>query len=87
MTLPARLDLTQARPLCAGVAAHSGGDLTLDAGGVDHLGALAAQVLLAAVQDWARAGHRLVIAPRSAAFDDALAAMGLADRLGMGTDA
>ena len=86
MTLAARLDLTQARPLADEIVAREGGDLTLDAGAVDHLGALSAQVLLAAAQAWARTGHRLTIAPRSAAFDDALAAMGLAGRLAMGTD-
>lgn len=87
VTLGARLDLTQARPLTDAILACAGGDLTLDAGGVDHLGALPAQVLLAAAQDWARAGHQLTIAPRSAAFEDSLAAMGLSDRFDIGTDA
>ena len=85
VSLAARLDLTQARPLAESILAHAGQDLTIDAGAVEHLGALPAQVLLAAAQDWERSGNSRTIAPRSGAFDDALAAMGLADRLAMGT--
>lgn len=84
LTLPARLDLVNTRPLADDILARAGGDLIIDAGGVGHLGALAAQVLLAAARDWKSAGHRLTIAPRSAAFDEALAVLGLGDHLGTG---
>ena len=78
MMLDARLDLTRTRPLAQSLADHAGASLRVDAGQVDHLGALCTQALLAASQEWARNGLAFAIEPRSAAFDDALEAMGLA---------
>ena len=77
LTLDARLDLSAVRPLAQRIGACDGADLSLDAGGVTHLGALAAQLLVAARQRWASAGLRLEVGPRSPAFDEAVAVMGL----------
>ena len=87
ITLQPRLDLTQARPLAEQISRHAGADLTIDAGQVEYLGRLAVQVLLAAGQDWARAGHRLTVAPCSDGFAAALASFGLTERFTMGVPA
>jgi len=77
LPLAARLDLTQVEALAADLRAHAGDDLVLDATATAHLGALGAQLLAAAALSWRRAGCRLTIAPRSEAFDEALALFGL----------
>ncbi len=77
LSLAARLDLPAAGPLAAAVSARGGKDLTLDAGGVCHLGGLGLQVLLASARQWRETGHVLRIAPRSAAFDEALGLFGV----------
>lgn len=77
LPLAARLDLTQVETLAADLRAHAGDDLVLDAGATTHLGALGLQVLAAAALGWRRAGYRLTIAPRSEAFDEALALFGV----------
>lgn len=78
LSLAARLDLPAAGTLAAAVSAHGGQDLTLDAGEVAHLGGLGLQVLLASAREWRATGHGLRIAPRSAAFDEALGLFGVA---------
>ncbi|MRX50702.1 STAS domain-containing protein [Paracoccus sp. S-4012] len=77
LTLPARLDLTEARRLTRALRDHAGTPLTLDASRVESLGGLGLQVLLAAAQEWRRRGAALDLGPRSAAFDAALAQFGL----------
>lgn len=77
ITLASRLDLGSVAALASEFAEKTGADLMVDAGKVEHLGALSAQLLLAAQKQWAEAGDRLTISPRSAAFDDCLATMGL----------
>ncbi|MFD1881473.1 STAS domain-containing protein [Paracoccus pacificus] len=74
--LPARLDLPAARPLAAQIRAAMDDDLSLNAAGVEHLGAICLQTLLGAAQAFAARGLVLTIAPRSAAFEDALARFG-----------
>lgn len=81
LTLAPRLDLSSVAAFAAQIESCQGADLTLDAGRVEHLGALPAQLLVAATRHWQAAGHRLTVAPRSAAFADALTVMGLADHL------
>ena len=76
--LATRLDLTSVQPLASEITGCAGADLVVDAGQVEHLGALAAQVLVAANRQWQAHGNRLVVDPRSPAFEDALATMGLA---------
>ena len=62
----------KARTLARDLLARAGCDLTLDAGRVGHLGALALQLLIAAARRWRADGVRLAIEPRSPSFDDAL---------------
>lgn len=77
LALGHRLDLSAATPLAAELQARHGQSLEIDASGVQHLGGLCLQVLLAAAASWRAAGQSLVIAPRSPAFDEALATFGL----------
>ena len=78
LALMPRLDLSQVGPLAAELRAHQGADLVIDAGAVTHFGALGLQLLVSAALSWRAAGHTLSITPRSAAFDDALAQLGVA---------
>lgn len=80
LMLPARLDLGSVSALAADLQNSCGADLTVDAGKVEHMGALSVQLLLAAQQRWAADGHCLTISPRSAAFEESLSVFGLADR-------
>lgn len=77
LVLPPRLDLTAARGLAADLRARREAALTIDASGVEVLGGLCLQLLLAAQQTWARAGRPLRLSARSAAFDRALAQFGI----------
>lgn len=81
LVLPERLDLPAARPLVMDILDHAGGDLTLDAGGVEHLGGLGLQVLLGAARKWRTDGAVLRVNPRSQSFDAALAVFGLDDAI------
>ena len=76
LTLPARLDLTAARPLAKDISALTG-DLELDASQVKHLGGLCLQVLLAAAQTSQANGHGFAISAPSEDFDAALAMFGI----------
>lgn len=76
IVLADRLDTTAARALAGALRDRIGQDLHLDASAVTHLGGLCLQVLLAAGYDWRATPHRLQIAPRSDAFDDALRLFG-----------
>ena len=77
LTLPARLDLTAARRLTRELRDRSGSPLQIDASGVEVLGGLCLQVLLAARQQWHDRQLALVLSARSAAFDAALVHFGL----------
>lgn len=77
LVLAERLDLPAVRPLACDLLARAGCDLTLDAGRVGHLGALALQLLIAAARRWRADGVRLAIEPRSPSFDDALRVFGV----------
>ena len=57
--LAPRLDLRAVGPLRSEILSHRGADLALDAATVEHLGALALEVIRAAAQTWARDGHEL----------------------------
>ena len=76
LTLPARLDLTAARPLARDLAALDG-DVALDASEVVHLGGLCLQILLAARQHCLAGGRGFDILGRSAEFDEALCLFGV----------
>ena len=76
--LDARLDLRAARVLAGKIRNHDGMPLGIDAGQVQHLGALCLQVLLAAAASRRARGLALSVAPRSQAFDTALRHFGIA---------
>jgi chemotaxis protein CheX len=74
------LNLKAAAPLRAAILERRGEPLTLDASGVQRLGALCLQVLIAARHTWvddARGGPvTLALTPRSPAFDEAVRLFG-----------
>ncbi len=76
LTLPARLDLTAAKPLARDLSALTG-NLELDASGVTHLGGLCLQVLLAAAQSCQADGRGFAISAPSDDFDAALSMFGV----------
>lgn len=76
LVLETRLDLRAAGPLASEITAHRGGDLVLDAGGVEHLGALALQVIRAAARTWSTDGHVLTLEGASIALADQLSLLG-----------
>lgn len=77
LRLPARLDLSAARPLAEELSAHADHPLTLDGSEVRHLGGLCLQVLLAAAIRWRAAGMTLDLVERSAALEEALELFGI----------
>ncbi|NHF73218.1 STAS domain-containing protein [Paracoccus xiamenensis] len=76
LTLPARLDLTAAKPLAREISALVG-DVELDASGVTHLGGLCLQVLLAAAQSFQISGRSFAISSASEEFQAALSMFGV----------
>ncbi len=77
LTLPPRIDLSNAATVSRDIQAASGGAMVLDASQVAHLGALGVQILLASARSWRAAGQSFTISPRSEAFDETLAQFGL----------
>src|SRR4051794_23952416 len=73
------LDLTAAAPLAANLLAARGGPATLDASGVQRLGAQCLQVLLAARALWSSDGQPWRLIGASPEFADAAALMGCPD--------
>ena len=80
LTLDPILDLKAATPLKAALAEHRGQSLQLDASGVQRLGGLCLQVLVAARQAWRDEGRELTIEPRSDSFSAALTLFAAAGR-------
>jgi len=76
--LDKRLDLLASAPLAAGILEHSGQDLELDASDVEHIGALAVQVMRAAAKSWAASGHDLALADPTEDCAQQLAILGYA---------
>ena len=60
--LPAKLDLVASESLLDTLKDHRGQDLTLDASGVEHLGAHALQTLIIARSSWESDGKALTVA-------------------------
>jgi anti-anti-sigma regulatory factor len=77
--LPARLDSAAAGSLVQTLAERQGGDVVLDAAGVDLLGAKAMQTLIVAAKDWHSAGHGFSVINLSSAVRAQLADLGLSD--------
>ena len=76
LTLESRLDLTGAKALSAAILEHRGKDLVIDAQAVNHLGAMALQVLRAAAQSWADSGHQFSFQNASTDCADQLSLFG-----------
>jgi chemotaxis protein CheX len=76
IALAAVLDLTEARPLADALAALRGRPLQINAIGVDRLGALCLQVLIAARRSWAADGAAFAIVGISPAFAEQSARLG-----------
>jgi chemotaxis protein CheX len=85
VVLPANLDLLAASPLRDELAGHAGKDIVLDAGGVERLGALCLQVLLAASTKWRSEGFSIGVINPSAAFSDHLRVLGASEHLNIQT--
>lgn len=77
LKLGGRLDSAAAAQLKQNLVARRGTDLTVDASGVSSLGAMSAQVLLAAMQAWRQDGRTLNIGNASAPFSESLRLMGM----------
>jgi len=77
ITLPSGLDTGCAAALAAQLKDARGGPLTLDAAGVERVGALGLQLLLSARVTWARDGQPLRIEAPSPALEAALALAGV----------
>lgn len=70
LALPDRLDFNAARDLHARLAELRGTPVSIDGKAVVFGGALAAQVLLAAAQEWSAAGDALLLTASAALRDD-----------------
>jgi chemotaxis protein CheX len=79
LVLADSLDLTAAAPLAAELLAARGAPATLDASGVQRLGAQCLQVLLAARALWTIDGQPWRVVDPSPEFSDAAALMGCPD--------
>lgn len=79
MRLPQILDLGAAAPLWSDVCAARGQPLVLDASGVERLGGLCLQVLLAARAQWRDDGFALSIVNPSPSFIEGARLMGAQD--------
>lgn len=75
--LPARLDSSGARLLARALLARRGRPLVICAAGVEQIGALACEVLIAAGRQWAADGQPLAIKAPSDRFRTACATLGL----------
>lgn len=75
MKLPEVLDLAAARPLWSELSGALGNPVVLDASGVERLGGVCLQVLLAARMQWQRDGIPFAIVSPSPAFLDGLRLM------------
>ena len=70
------LDLTEARPLADALLRARGRPLVLDASGVERLGALCLQVLIAARRTWEADAAPFSVVRPSAAFAEHCARLG-----------
>lgn len=70
ITLPAIMDIRAAEPLKAELMKYRGQAVTLDASGVERLGGLCLQILLAAVKTWKADGQALIFLNVSKALNE-----------------
>ncbi|MCB1356346.1 MAG: anti-sigma factor antagonist [Maritimibacter sp.] len=76
LELPARLDLKSAEPLKNEILAQRGHGLALDAGKVEHLGAIGLQLIRSAARSWAEDGHVLAFVGASNDLADQMVLLG-----------
>ena len=76
IALAPRLDTPAAEPRAASLSARTG-DVTLDAAGTTHIGALCLQVILAALAEAASRGDSLRLVNASPEIEDQLSLFGL----------
>jgi chemotaxis protein CheX len=76
LELANRLDLRAVGKLQHEILAQRGADLALDAGKVEHIGALALQLLRSAARTWAEDGHVLAFENASIDLTDQLVLLG-----------
>ncbi|GAB0114409.1 STAS domain-containing protein [Acidisoma sp. C75] len=81
LQLPTALDLKTAAQLHADLLSRRGQALELDASGVERIGGLGLQVLLAAQAAWTADGMDLRLGPASEEFKAGLAGFGAAGML------
>ncbi|MEO0999840.1 MAG: STAS domain-containing protein [Pseudomonadota bacterium] len=77
LDLPRHLSTAEGEGLLADILERRGHPMTLDAGRVEHLGALCLQILLSAERSWRRDGVAFAVAPRSPGFEEGLARFGI----------
>ncbi len=86
LTLPGVMDLRAAAPLKTDIDAHKGAPLDLDASQVERLGALCAQILIAAAAAWRSGDLSFRVLNASDAFRDDVARIGATQHV-FGSDA
>jgi anti-anti-sigma regulatory factor len=79
VVLPARLDSAAAIQLARDLRPREGADVTIDASGVDLMGAKAVQTLVVAAAAWRAGGHAFSVTGLPAKARDQLAILGLSD--------
>jgi chemotaxis protein CheX len=77
LQLPASLDLSYAAPLAESFLALRGMNLTVDAAGVQRVGAQCVQVILSALSTWRVDEAEFSIVDPSPEFRDALSLLGI----------
>ncbi|MGI6851763.1 STAS domain-containing protein [Mesorhizobium sp. 1B3] len=77
IALPAVMDITAAGSLASEILLHRGKDVTLDASGVERMGAQCLQVLLSTAATWSHDGMQLELGSPSPQFTEALETAGL----------
>lgn len=77
MTLPSVLDLNEAATLRTRFVGLRGGDLAVDASGVERVGGLCAQVFMSAAKTWEEDKKAFTVVKASEAFRKTMQMIGL----------
>jgi chemotaxis protein CheX len=79
VVLPPRLDSAAATQLANDLRAREGGDVALDAAGVELMGAKAVQTLVVAAAAWRAAGHAFAVTGMTDKVRGQFVLLGLSD--------
>lgn len=79
LKLPSRLDTAACSDLVSDIGACRGAPLTLCAAEVSFLGAMAAEILVAAQREWRAAGSEFAVISPSEAFQRGASLLGIPD--------